>query len=319
MRLALLATIAATLALPVVAAAQDLSPYIPVNPVLASRSALYAQPMVPVGGWHLRLVTDYSNAIEYEFSRDRRRYLFDAEILQSDLWLTRDLSRRVFVVGDLSVRGGYNGVLDGFLNWYHDLFGLTVTGRSERPENQFGWQFTLPDTVVTRARPGTFLGDVRAGAGVRVGRSQLIGSVTLPTTPSSADGWGRGVVGTSLALTSNLLRTPRVMLDGEATLGWTPTHGALARYQRSVFAGGALALRWRVVGQQALFGTFWMQSANWKATGWGSLDGAEVTLDFGGLLSLGKHWPELQLGMTEDLKPSGPAIDAGFKLGVRWR
>ena len=251
MRLALLATIAATLALPVVAAAQDLSPYIPVNPVLASRSALYAQPMVPVGGWHLRLVTDYSNAIEYEFSRDRRRYLFDAEILQSDLWLTRDLSRRVFVVGDLSVRGGYNGVLDGFLNWYHDLFGLTVTGRSERPENQFGWQFTLPDTVVTRARPGTFLGDVRAGAGVRVGRSQLIGSVTLPTTPSSADGWGRGVVGTSLALTSNLLRTPRVMLDGEATLGWTPTHGALARYQRSVFAGGALALRWRVVGQQA--------------------------------------------------------------------
>jgi hypothetical protein len=80
-----------------------------------------------------------------------------------------------------------------------------------------------------------------------------------------------------------------------------------------------MALRWRFAGQQALFGTLWMQSANWKNTGWGSVDDAEVTLDFGGLLTLGKHWPELQLGMTEDIKPSGPAIDAGFKLGLRWR
>jgi hypothetical protein len=80
-----------------------------------------------------------------------------------------------------------------------------------------------------------------------------------------------------------------------------------------------MALRWRFAGNQAVFGTLWMQSANWKNTGWGSVDDAEVTLDFGGLVRLGKHWPELQLGMTEDLKPGGPAIDAGFKLGVRWR
>ena len=196
---------------------------------------------------------------------------------------------------------------------------MTVTGRKERPKNVFGWTFTLPDTAINRSRPGTFLGDLRAGMGIRLGRSQLVASVTLPTTPASADGWGRGVVGTSLALTSNLLRTPRVLLEGSANLGWTPTHGALARYQRNLFGGGSMALRWRFSGQQAVFGTLWMQSSNWKNTGWESVDGNEVTLDFGGLLRLKKHWPELQLGITEDVWPAGPAIDAGFKIGVRWR
>jgi hypothetical protein len=62
-----------------------------------------------------------------------------------------------------------------------------------------------------------------------------------------------------------------------------------------------------------------MQSSNWKNTGWESVDGSEVTLDFGGLIRLKRRWPEIQLGMTEDFWPAGPAIDAGFKLGLRWR
>ncbi len=320
MRLPTPVALAAAILVPVALAAQDLPPYVPVNPILASRSALYAQPMVPAArGWHVRTVIDYSNAIEDDISIDHRRYLLDAEILQADLWITHDLSSRVFIVGEIPVRGGYAGALDGFLNWYHDLIGIPIRARSERPRNTFGWTFTLPDTQVNRLRPGTFLGDLRAGIGVRIGRSQLVATLTAPTTPSSADGWGRGVIGTSLALTSNLLRTPRVLLDGSANLGFTPTHGALAAYQHSVFVGSSLALRWRFSGSQAVFGTFWMQSANGQKTGWGSVDDAEVTLDFGGLVRFRKNWPELQLGMTEDLMPRGPAIDAGFKLGLRWR
>jgi hypothetical protein len=306
--------------MPATLAAQDLPPYVPVNPILASRSALYAQPLVPaMRGWHVRTVIDYSNAIEDDVSLDRRPYLLDAEILQADLWVTHDLSPRVFLVGEVPLRGGYDGFLDSFLNWYHDLIGIPIKGRSERPLNTFAWTFTLPDTQVTRLRPGTFIGDLRAGVGLRVGRSQLVATITAPTTPASADGWGRGVIGTSLALTSNFLRSPRVLLDGSVNLGATPKHGALSRYQRSIFAGTSLALRWRFSGNQAVFGTFWMQSANGQKTGWGSVDDAEVTLDFGGLIRFRKNWPELQLGMTEDLMPKGPAIDAGFKLGVRWR
>jgi len=83
----------------------------------------------------------------------------------------------------------------------------------------------LPDTTFSRPRPGTFFGDIRLGAGHRFGRVQVTGALTLPTT-SAGEGWGRDVVGTSLAATANLVRTDRIVLDGGLTAGWTPTTGA---------------------------------------------------------------------------------------------
>lgn len=301
--------------------AQDLPMYVPVNPVLASRSALYAQPMVSAApGWRVRLVTDYSNAIEKTTSVDRREYLFDAEVLQLDLWVTRDLSPKLFVLGNLPLRGGYDGRLDHFLNWYHDLIGLPVPARNRRPENTFGWEQTLPDgRVVSRSRPGTFLGDLRLGAGVRFGRSQLVGTITLPTTTTNKTGWGREVVGTALALTSRLAETNRIIVDGGLSAGWTPAAGPLASYQKSSFVGGLLGGRWRFSGRQSLFATMAFQSANWQGTGWSTVDGREGTLDAGGLVNFGKGWPEIQIGVTEDIAPHGPAVDVGFKLGLRWR
>ncbi len=304
--------------MPATLAAQDLPPYVPVNPVLTSRSALYAQPTIPrSSGWTTRLVMDYTNAIEDESSRDRRRALLDAELLQLDLWVTRDLSANAFVLVNVALRGGYDGHFDGFLNWYHDLIGLPVPARNRRPENSYAWTFELPDGTVTRGRPGTFLGDVRLGGGYRLGPVQLLGTITLPTTTADA-GWGRGTVGTSLHATASLVRTDRIVLDAGLAVGYTPTHGELAAYQRSSFVGGMTALRWRFWGQQALFGTVWTQSPNWRGTGFDTMEGAEVTIDFGGLVRLGAGWPELQLGVTEDLLPRGPGVDVGAKIGVRW-
>lgn len=305
---------------PALLAAQELPPYVPVNPALSSRSALYAQPIVEPGrGWKVRLVTDYTNAVEVALAGGRE-YNFDAEILQSDLWVTRDLSPRAFVLANVALRGGYDGGLDGFLNWYHDLIGFKVPARNRRFENRFGWDMELPDgRTIVRHQPGTFLGDLRLGLGVRRGRAQLVGTVTLPTTTTKEAGWGRDAIGTALALTVNLKRSERWQVDGGLTLGYTPATGELEAYQRTVFHGGMLGARWRFAGKQALFATLFAQSGSWEGTGFNALESREVTLDFGGLLHLKQGWPELQLGMTEDLAPRGPAVDAGFKVGLRWK
>ena len=100
--------------------------------------------------------------------------------------------------------------------------------------------------------------------------------------------------------------------------GWTPAHGELAEFQRTVFGGALVAGRWRFSGRQSVFSTFWIQSPNWHDTGFRALDQAEITLDLGALFILRAGWPELQVGITEDLLPNGPSVDAGFKLGVRW-
>lgn len=303
------------------AAAQDIPQYVPANPVIESRSALYAQPFVSPGpGIQWRYVADYYNAVEVSQSAgpSPRQYLFDAEVLQGDLWATRDVSKHVFVLANVPIRGGYDGFLDGFLNWYHNLIGLQVPARDELPLNTFQWSFGLPDTAITRPRPGSFIGDLRTGVGLRFGTTELIATVTLPTATISQDGWTRHVVGTSVALTQELVRNSRLVVDVGTSVGYTPTHGALAPYQNSVFASGLVSGRWRFAGQQSVFSSAWIQSPNWKGTGFDAVDNAEVVLDFGFLLHVRRNWPELQFGMTQDLLPAGPAMDVGFTLGVRW-
>jgi hypothetical protein len=250
-------------------AAQEVPPYVPLNPALASRSALYAQPFIPRdAAWRVRIVTDYSNAVEVSTAPDGRDYVFDAELLQSDLWVTRDLSPTTFVLGNVALRSGHAGFLDGFLNWYHDLIGLRVPARNQRTENRFDWEFELRDSTV-RA-PAAFIGDLRLGAGVRAGdRIQMIATVTLPTATTDADGWSRETVGSALAAVARVIARDRVALDVSATVGWTPTRGRLADYQRTMFVGGMASGWWRFAGQQAVFATVWMQSPNWKRTGFG--------------------------------------------------
>ena len=312
---------ALVLVVPAGAVAQDIPPYVPANPLIESRSALYGQPFIsPRHGWGVRLVTDYYNAVEVSQSAGSapRQSTFDAEVLQADLWLTRDVSRRIFVLANVPVRGGYSGFLDGFLIWYHHFINLPVPARDELPRNTFRWSVALPDTTVERARPGTFVGDARAGMGVRLGRAQVIGTVTLPTATLGSDGWTRHVVGGSLALVADLVRTSRVVVDANGSIGLTPTNGRLARYQRSAFVAGMVTGRWRFIGQQALFFGVWTQSSNWKGTGFDAVDDVEAVMDYGFLLHLNRRWPELQLGMTEDLIPRGPAMDVGFTVGLRW-
>lgn len=305
--------------LPVALGAQVVPHHVAVNPVLASRSALYFQPhLPPAPGWRHSVIVDYSNAIETGTTRDRREYLFDAELLQVDLWLTRDLSPQWFVTGNVALRSAHDGMLDAFLNWYHDVIGLPVPARNRRPLDTYGWTIALPsgELDIPRARP--FLGDVRLGAGRRLGRAQVVATVTLPTATTGVSEWKRGAVGTALSASWRALDQSRISLDVGAAAGRTPTHGTLEEYQRTTFAAASAAFRWKVIHRQEIFATLFTQSPSHRGTGFAAMDDPEVTLDFGGLLYLGDGWPRLQLGMSEDLLPRGPSVDAGFRLGLHW-
>ena len=304
---------------PAAIAAQDLPAYVPINPVLASRSAIYFQPIVsPADGWRTAITIDYSNAIERTVEPGLRQYLFDAELMQVDFWLRRDLSKDWFVIGNVAVRSAHDGFLDSFLNWYHDVIGLPVPARNARPIDTYGWRFALPTGAHDIPRESAFLGDARVGIGHRIGPVQVVATATLPTGTNKNPEWSRNTVGTALTVSATAFSTSRVGIELGGSIGYTPTHGELADYQRSVFAAGTAGLKWRFWGQQVVFGSLLVQSANWKDSGFSTMDEPEVTLDFGGLLQLRRGWPRLQVGMTEDLLPRGPSIDAGFRLGLHW-
>lgn len=301
------------------AAAQGVPSYMPINPVATARSGVYFQPYVDPrpGALRLGVNLDYASAIEYNIPGPRPSYLLDAELMRLSVTASRDLTPRDFVLADVSVNGAYNGFLDGFLNWYHHLFGFKMPERDIRPKNQFAYQMALPNgTSVTYAMSDLFLGDLRLGYGRRWSPVlQTVAVVTLPTT-TGPGGYGRGTVSASLLNTYRQQLSSRFTFEGGVGVGVTPTHGVLAPYQRSVFLAVSPALRFRFWGRQALFANLFYHTPYYHGTQLPALDRRELSLDFGWLLAT-KHG-DWKIGMTEDLAPSGPGIDLIFRFGGRF-
>lgn len=299
-------------------AAQGLPKYEPINPMAQSRSGVYFQPYREPRLRHLSLDVrlDYGSAAEYNIPAARPAYLLDAEFLRFDVTAARDLNERLFVFGTLGIGGAYAGFLDGFINWYHNLIGADLPERTTRPNNSFAYDLALNNGLtVSRAPTDLHLNDLRLGAGYRLGRwYQGVLTVTLPTSTAPV-GYGRGTISVSALNTARARLGSRLVYEGAFGLGWTPTHGDLSPYQQTVFASLASGLRFRFWGRQSLFATLFYHSPYYHDTTLPALDREDLALDFGWLLAT-KGGSEWRIGMTEDMKPSGPAIDIIFRFGA---
>jgi hypothetical protein len=307
----------AGLALPGAGRGQGLPSYAPINPVSASRSGLYFQPYQEShpGRWTTSLALDYASTIEYN-QLPTASYVLDSELLRLRLRVARDLSPRVFLQLDTDLDGAYNGFLDGFLDRYHRLLGIDIPERQKRPRDAFLYQITLPGrATIERRASGLFLGDLRAGLGIRLTpKLQTLLSVTLPTTTGPA-GYGRGTLSANLLTSLRLVLDPRAIYEGSLGLGYTPTHGELASVERTVFVAASSGLRYRFWGRQSLYANLFLHSPYYRRTSLPGLDRQELGLDFGWLLAT-RRGPEWRIGMTEDPEPGGPTVDLIFRLGV---
>jgi hypothetical protein len=306
-----------TVLLPAAAAAQGLPAFRPINPVAAARSGLAFEPfreLVP-GRWQLDAGLEYASTIEVNEEGAASFYL-DAELLRARTTVYRDLGAGTFLLAEAELLGAYDGVLDGFLEWYHGLIGIEIPERERRPKNDFLFAAQLPgrDPVVRRSS-ALFLGDLRLGAGFRPHRLlQSVLSLTLPTNTGPA-GYGRGVLSASVLNTVRLPVTERLLVEAGLAGGYTPSGGALEDLQRELFAAANAGLRWRFWGRQSLFGNLLVHSPYYRDTGIPALDRRDLALDFGWILA-GNDGRELRLGMAEDLEPGGPAVDLVFRIGA---
>jgi len=296
---------------------QGLPPYAPINPVAASRSGLVTQPYVDPGRkWRLTVLTDYSSIIEYVAGSDVS-FLLDAEVLRTQLSVTRNVGKG-FLLAQASFNGAYSGFLDGFLDWYHDLLGIHLKARELRPKNQFAYDLELAGSRSYHYGPSRgFVGDLRVGGGLRHSTHwQSAISLTLPTGNSPA-GFRRGTL--SANATTTLRSTPgkALVYEGTLSVGYTPTHGELADLQHSTFLMVTQGLRLRIAGPLSAYGNLIYHSAYYQDTGARALDRRELTADLGGMLRF-RRGPEWIFGLTEDLEPSGPAVDVTFRFGARW-
>jgi hypothetical protein len=304
------------LAAPRPSQAQGLPEYGPLNPVAASRSGLYFQPFrePEAGSWRHAIALDYASVIEYN-RLDQADYVLDSEVLRLSFAASRDIGRRTFLALNVTVGGAYAGFLDGFLDWYHDKLGISVGEREQRPQDRFLYSITLPDgRTVSRARRDLFLGDIRAGLGIRVNSQlQTLLSVTLPTS-TGPEGYGRGVPSVAVLNTLRAQLTPRLIYEGSLGVGVTPAHGRLADLQNTAMLAVSSGLRHRIWGNQSLFGNLFYHSPYYHGTTLPALDRRDFSLDFGWILQTrgGGEW---RAGLTEDLEPGGPGVDLVLRVG----
>jgi hypothetical protein len=298
--------------------AQGLPSYRPINPVAVSRSGLAFEPFhqPAPGRWQVDMGLEYASTIESN-EDPAATFLLDSELFRTRARVRHDLSQRTFLLAEAELLGAYGGVLDGVLEWYHDLLGIEIPERERRPKNDFLYAGDLAGGNTVQRRPGDlFLGDLRLGAGFRVHpRVQTVVALTLPTN-SGPPGYGKDVLSASLLNTLNLPLGSRLVLEAGLAGGYTPATGALASLQRELFAAGNAGLRWRFWGRQSLYGNFFAHSAYYHDTGASALDQRYLALDFGWILA-DDHGRELRIGLTEDLEPKGPAVDLVFRFGVR--
>ena len=297
--------------------AQGLPAYRPVNPVADSRTALGFEPYrAPMSGrWSAGLALDYASAIEH-VAEPTARYDLDSEIFRLRLSVARSVGTKAFVGLDAGVGAGYPGFLDGLLDRYHGLLGITMPERERRPRDVFLYQLELPNgALLSRRSTGVFLGDLRLSAGIRHGAHlQTVATVTLPTSTAPA-GYGRGVVAGGVVTTVRAPLASTLVYEGSLGVGYTPRHGDLTAYQRTTFVSGSSGLRWRFWGRQSIYANLFVHSPYYHDTTIPALDRRELSIDFGWILATraGREW---RLGLTEDLEPGGPGIDLVFRLGV---
>lgn len=302
-------------------AAQSLPLLHSANPVAESRSGLYFQPLVaPRNGWQAAIGLDYSSMIEINLRGNvlDTAYMVDAEVLRLNLNVTRDLDTRTFLLGEAWVGGSYDGFLDGFLEWYHGVFGIRYPERDFRARNRFAYFYEFPGGDTIRFKPHSFgLGDFRLGIGRRLGGGiQSVLSMTLPTS-TLGEGFGRHTVSFNLLNTFRASVTPRLIYEGSANVGFTPRSGDLESLQNNLFVMGSSGFRWRTFGGLWSFANLYLHSPYYHDAEAKQLEGTDLTIDFGWVIR-SKSGREFRFGMTEDLIPSGPGVDATFRLGYNF-
>lgn len=303
---------------PVLGAQQSagLPAFQPMNPMAQVRSGLYAPaPVPPAPGWRWSASLDYATLIEYNIGGGTS-YLLDAEVSRIGFTAGHDLSPRYFFELGGTLGSAEAGFMDGFFNWYHRLLGVNIPERALRPLDAFAYQVDLPDGRLRIREPGTHLGDLRVSLGRRHSATlQTVLTMTLPTG-TGGDGYARGVPSISAITTVLEPIGSRGSFQGSAGLGYTAQHGDLRHYQKELFGSATSGLGYRVWGHQYLYAQLFYHSPYYRRTPWPALDRGDLSLNYGWMLrTAGKTW---RIGMTEDVVPSGPAIDATFEFSVTW-
>jgi hypothetical protein len=276
------------------------------------------------GSFGATLAAEYSNTY-FNYRNARWDLVVDTEVLVAELSTVYGVTERWAVRLDVLMISMQGGFLDGFLQNYHDVLGVSNYGREDRPKNEFAYRATKDGQLWVQGESGALqISDIRISTQYALPSMTLLGHAldssvmaTLKVPTGDADsglGSGQYDVGMFLPIKWNGDRWSFYLMPGFLWIDDPQTSGARvsARNMTSIFAGAAFEYneKWRWLAQLNYY------SSPLEETGLEELDDGALELAFGiqRTLSPSLYW---EFAFSEDLTLAVP--DFNIRLAMTWR
>jgi hypothetical protein len=268
--------------------------------------------------WQAGATTQWSNFAVTDASGDRE-FTLDGEVFEFRGALGRTIGDRFMVRTELAYRSLDEGSLDGFIERWHDTFGLPNGSRNRLPEDQLLLEYRVAGSTLWQIDAGTSgLADVPVSFGWQLLESPSAAIAAWFTVKApvgdAGDLTGSGAADLAASLAADTRFGERWELFGQANLAWLGEGDLLPALQEdfawSVLAGTSwnawrgLDLTVQVEANSAVFDT-----------GLDDLDGGATVLTFGGTYVTQGGW-RWDASVSEDVDVDA-SPDVVLNFGVR--
>lgn len=289
------------------------------NPLLAGYGLPSTLPVRTAGPWSTRVDYHWGSAALIQADEDEH-LVVDAETRDLELTLTRSMGEHWSFFAQVPYRELTGGTLDGFIDGWHELFGLPEGARPAQPKDRLFIRYRRDGRTGLQVDERTSgLGDVTVGLGRRLwntstSAARLWFTVEVPTG-DARDLTGNDAWDASLTLAAERTLSSATTLYGQLGATWITASAGLLGEAREFALSGQLGIGWRATGRIELHAQFSGRSGLLEDTGLDFL-GDAVALTLGGTYQLDPDW-HLQLAVAEDIAVETCA-DVVLMLGVQY-
>jgi Protein of unknown function (DUF3187) len=267
--------------------------------------------------WRVASVVHWANSASIETSGESA-FTLDAETLELRVHLERALGPRLSVRAELPWRRVSAGSLDGFIEDWHDWFGLPNGSRDRLPRNELLIEYLVAGATLLRVDESTSgIGDIPLSVGYQLQASEsraLAAWLTVKApTGDAGELTGSGAVDVALSLAWQAAVHADWDLFAQANAVWLGEGDLLPGLQEDAAwsaLAGATWNPWRALDLTAQL------EANSRVFDAGTnLAGDAVVLTFGAGYRTSGGW-RFDFGISEDIEVSA-SPDVAFSLAVR--
>jgi hypothetical protein len=249
------------------------------------------------------LDVNWSNAANLETSGERE-FTLDAETVDVRVRLERAFDERWGAMIELPWRSLSGGTLDGFIENWHDLFGLPEGPRKRMPKDRLLIDYQQSgESSLHLEDSASGIADIPLGLGYQLATSDdraLSAWLTLDVPVGDSDDLlGSGALDAALSVAGEMQLDDRWQLFGQVDAVWLGDGDILPEYQQSFVVAGLAGVSWNAWRALDLTVQFYANSQVFDVPVTG-LSGDAVVLSYGGTWRTRGGW-RFDFGMNEDI------------------